>query len=1097
MEWHIYNETFDLSPETIASGSCVGFKRMAVGYPKLHYMRQPAIIQALLQLGLVPATDAHERPRKNLPRGAGGAPVFCQGLPSDLQLRVMQQAFSDPYMSLDDIVALPSQTSAVNLEAVEKVFVESGNADDAMQRLAAMLWEFDREQDTTARGGKGAGLHYAASWFLLYLAREDYILFPRLAQPALALPRFMSPLLWTFFVPKAARELALHLVKHPGEDQWDYTHRALRELILYTNFLRLEVNKFSLAHFMIMKREYTTSDIGGEAIRKGANPLSHGLNRLFDAYLSFHGKVWEDIGPDARYFGGGHRITADNSRDAFSWVEQPKSHKLVLYRKHIGEPPEAFPPHIQEWARELRAILAMYGVQAPGNKLNSLNYWLIFLMKLGDDAPRTWRAVDRERHVNHVGLGAHLTLVDFVRGLDRETRYKILPDLQQAWHLAAVRDGFLGKLTNPIDSKIDTLGLSNGNSGGNRTRRQAMPDDLYQLIITENRRNNYEFARSAVSKSEARSARNVHWRSVSDPNTGQRVEVFWPGLPIMLDMILSHGMRQASAMWADSGEGDGYWVNLETLEYYPNPLPTRTEGRQLGFLRVCQLGPKTEDKVLGMYVAVNKTGPYEVAWVDPETAKAYQDMRAWQTQYIPRRTPMLASRDEIQKLYAGEGTIPEVYPLFRDPESRAGHPPSPATLYAYWAALLEHCEKVFEQTTGRFESCLLSGKPRWDLHSLRVTTISVLLERNVEPWIVAELAGHASVAMTWHYKARDGRKTHAALQKAHEERRLLAIQKLQELGDQPFGSEEDFEARVRDILGPLVKVREDNTGETLLRQQMAEGGGYEMYAHGLCPGGDCASGGVMYKNTYQPVFRPRACSQCRHRVTGPHFLAGLVNRLNSLMVEIKTSMDKEAELNLQIEEIEDQGKGGGGKVIALSALIRRERELRDNLWAEWCAELATIRRCEKEQDNANIGSKLSVLTRQSGEDLKLRLDTVHQLALMHNILTDADIILGASLEVPAGLRERRDVLLLEVARNNNLAPVFYKLAPSRRKVVLQHFGDLLLGHVEGVSDVQRLIDGELTTHELPALEVELEEFVAAIERDSAFQLNQMKPVALP
>ncbi|MFC7688699.1 VPA1269 family protein [Paeniroseomonas aquatica] len=999
-------------------------------------------------------------------------------------------------MSLDDILTLPSQNSVVDIEAIEKAFAECRDADDVMRHLAAMLWDFDRLQDTMALGGRGAGLHYAAPWFLMYLAREDYILFPRLIYPDSLLPRFVAPLLWTFFMPKAARNLALHLVKHPGEDQWTYTRPVLRELFLYTNFFRLETSTIAFAHFVNFKREYTLSETGAEVVREGAGVLSHGLNRLFDAYLNFHGKTWEDVGSDARYFGGGYRITSDNSRDAFSWVEQPKGHKLVLYRKHIGEPPETFPGHIQEWARDLRAILLLYGVQSPANKIDSLNYWLIFLMKLGDDAPRNWCEVERERHINHVGLAVHLTFVDFIRSLDRDTRFRILPDIQQAWHLAAVRDGFLGKLTNPIDPNVDNLGFTDPNSGENRTRRQAMPDDLYQLVIRENRRNNYEFAKSTVSKAGARPARNIHWRSVNDPSTKQRVEVFWPGIPIMLDMILSQGLRQASAMWADSGEGDEFWVNTETLEYYPNPLPMRTLGRQLGFLRVCQLGPKKDDKVLGMYVAVNKTGPYEVAWVDPATATAYQEMRAWQARYTPRRTPTKASRDDIQKLYAGQGTIPEVYPLFRDPESRSGHPPSSTTLYAYWGTLLGHCEKIFEQTTGRFESCLVNGKPRWDLHSLRVTTISILLEHGVEPWIVAELAGHASVTMTWRYKARDGRKTHAALQKIHEERRLLAIQKLQELGDHFIENEDDLDVRLKDILGPFVKFREDNNGETLLRQQMTEGGRYETYAHGLCPGGDCATGGVIYKNAYQPVFRPRACSQCRHRVTGPQFLAGLVNRLNSFMIEIKSSMDTEADLNRQIEEIEDQGKGGGGKVVALGALIRRERELRDNLWGEWCAELATIRQCEKEQDSASKGSNMPLITRQSGEDFKLHLDTVHQMALLHNVLTDSDIILGASLEVPAGLRERRDTLLLEVARNNDLAPVFYKLAPSRRKKALQHFGDLLLGHIDGVSELQQLIDGDLTTRELPALEVELEEFVAAVERDSAHQLDQIKPVAL-
>ena len=251
-----------------------------------------------------------------------------------------------------------------------------------------------------------------------------------------------------------------------------------------------------------------------------------------------------------------------------------------------------------------------------------------------------------------------------------------------------------------------------------------------------------------------------------DPLSNQRTELFWPGVPMILDVILAMGTRFSSARWLDSGEGDDYVVDPATLTLTENPLPSRTKNRAESFLQAHQIGPRETDKVLGMHLAVNKTGPYSVPWVDQATARAFQEMRLWQIQFNPRKSPVRASNSDIQIQYAGEGKIPEVYPIFRDPELRTSFPPTTGAIYNYWGALLGHCEKVVEQKLGHHEPLLVEGKPRWDLHSLRVTTVSTLLEAGIEPWIVSELVGHSSVMMTWHYKDVDPRKTHLALQRA-------------------------------------------------------------------------------------------------------------------------------------------------------------------------------------------------------------------------------------------------------------------------------------------------------------------------------------------
>ena len=200
--------------------------------------------------------------------------------------------------------------------------------------------------------------------------------------------------------------------------------------------------------------------------------------------------------------------------------------------------------------------------------------------------------------------------------------------------------------------------------------------------------------------------------------------------------------------------------------------------------------------------------------------------------------------------------------------------------------------------------------------------------------------------------------------------------------------------------------------------------------------------------------------------------------MNSIMVEIKASMEQEANLNLQAEDFEGQ-EAVAGKLLRLRGLITRERELRDELWAEWCAELTTIRSAEAMQDRQRDVGEQALINGTDLSEASARWETVHQLALFQSVVREGDIIFGASLEVPANLRDRRDAILLEVARNNNLSAFFYRLSPRHRKSALDRFGEILLDNVSDVDGVQGLIDGSISVSELPAFETDVEELIAS------------------
>ena len=320
--------------------------------------------------------------------------------------------------------------------------------------------------------------------------------------------------------------------------------------------------------------------------------------------------------------------------------------------------------------------------------------------------------------------------------------------------------------------------------------------------------------------------------------------------------------------------------------------------------------------------------------------------------------------------------------------------------------------------------------------------------------------------------------SHRQLQKAHERIRQKAIEAVQTLLDSDHeGTEESWHAELKRILGGLITIRTDNVGPAVLRMGRVEGAAHEVFAHGICPGADCTEGGREYKNAFQSVFRARACSRCRFRITGPAFLAGLVHRCNSLMIEIKYSMHKEEELNTEIEKLEDEGKASSGRVVVLRGVVARQREFRDELWEEWCAEMSTIKKSEQLMDAAAEGTTLPVLGGVSVRSAHTRLATIHELSMMHTVLREGNVIMGASLEIPDGLREKRDAILLEIARNNNQSAWFYQMLPRHRHRALDAYGEILLDHVEDAGDIQRLIDGELKLADQPALAMAIQQLV--------------------
>jgi hypothetical protein len=463
-----------------------------------------------------------------------------------------------------------------------------------------------------------------------------------------------------------------------------------------------------------------------------------------------------------------------------------------------------------------------------------------------------------------------------------------------------------------------------------------------------------------------------------------------------------------------------------------------------------------------MFVNTNKTGaPYSVPWIDPELAAHVDRLAKLQATYNSINIPIPARDPDISELYGYSGSVPSVFPLFRNPDYDRHLPVSDGMLSSYWLALLTHCEPIVEKELGYAYPLVNDGKALFDIHALRITTVTVLHESGVPIDIIQALLGHSSVMMTYYYRQVRDAELHRELNKRSAG-----------LGKRTMPDDNELTGQMIDEAIAPIGV-DDPVGLAMLQEhRSAKSAPIDVFAHGVCPGGACDTGGKrLAEGRYAPVFRARACSRCRFRVTGPMFLNGLVHRLNGLMFEIKQSSNKEQQLNAEADIAEDSNKAASH----LRALARRERESSDSLYEEWCAELQTIKACQAVLAKSNGENRLhrALMPARSDFDpdtIDLTFKHVHQFELVQNIVVTTHLIPETQLDLPNGAEERRDNTLYQIVHHNDLDDLLFGLDEKVARRAFDMLGDWLIAKTQDQSQLQAIIEGKLLFKDVPTLQ---------------------------
>ncbi|WP_231727205.1 VPA1269 family protein [Kordiimonas lipolytica] len=853
--------------------------------------------------------------------------------------------------------------------------------------------------------------------------------------------------------------LLSHAIKATRSISKDVPQLTLRSLLLTPDFLKsANPQEFYQSLFEFKKTKNAT-----EVNKKHNYSL---LNRIHSEIGHFFSVPPNEV-VHGDYFGGSARLNSAYSGGLFSWVISPETSKYRTFEKLAGFPcPKAFPEELKHWAMMFREIAPKLKRKTLETYKRSVHLWLIYLLKLkneeGEEFPRDFSELDRNLHIK---LGSpSFTFMQFLTTtpLSSGVKEQAIRDLEKAIKLADSMYN-LDLPAFPISRSIDTFGHKYVKHA--KTVRDSIPRELYDFILAENRKDDFAFARSLR---HSRLGSPLYCRSVFDPSVEMRRNIFFPAVPTLLDFILTSGARSSDARHIDSGEGDGYLVNHKG-ESDENQLLIASTDRQEGVLRSFAAPTISDGRdVLGLHFIDSKTGPYQVPYIDPETAKFLEAMREWQIRYFPITGPLKIMKNrEVQG--GNADMFLETYPLFRDPKNKGRiKTVSAGMLDSYWHNLLVHCENLYLEKTGRKGAFLVDGAPRWNIHAIRVTNITVWLEKGLSPQIVASLVGHKSILMTFYYDSPNTTDVVNAINETHRHFGRKVRQSL-ESDDRP----EQVAAQIFEAIGNTSLETED--ANIALRELVKRRLSPDIFAHGICPGADCSAHPTTPQSQHANVFRPRACSSCRFRITGPAFLSGLVWRYNSLIAECKVSISSEQKIRAKSEEFEQNGEQHRAYKLRLEA-ERLERE-RDHLFKEVTTEFWTIVKCLQIKNKEQ-----GALVIRDQAPLKLIHKEVNDFTLFQNVISGASLHFDADHEVPDSIVMRRNEILKKIARQNNMEELFFKLTDQENCEAMNSLCSL----ISESPYVEQLITGEYKITDLPTLKSQFDQMHTMLERPSLF-----------
>jgi len=569
---------------------------------------------------------------------------------------------------------------------------------------------------------------------------------------------------------------------------------------------------------------------------------------------------------------------------------------------------------------------------------------------------------------------------------------------------------------------------------------------------------------------------------------GGKFKAWFPMYWMQVLTLVSVPSRGRQIAYCDSGEGDAYIPVCHDgkVVWTENEAPLAGITKDQGFIK------RYPGDHCGMFVTSNKTSigyrGYSVPWFPPHLIPWIIKLRRWQEKYNPISRPMpwiectRTNLNESQRIAKGANCF--LFRLFG-----AEEPGSPTNLLTpRLAAALYHSQPrdlPLATLSGPKEK-LTCYSSIYTPHSMRVSLITAYVhEFGLPIEITMKIAGHSSVVMNLYYVKIGS----VELQRRFTEGEKHALQ------NQAFVAQSMIEqGRIDQIKGQLVANSKDAL-ELIYRQKSP--GSYLFRDYGFCPyaGARCDDGGSLGKgDIWHPVpagyLGSQNCIRCRHFVTGPAFIGGLLALGNEISLEVNLQFARYDELQNKAEELRSEIdnhdeleyeliKSGGhfeGRDLGLEVKHRKvlaEAESAakklDVLICDVQASASLIKQIEQvtiiKSESTPQDSLMLIV--QEGHELRLALEETTHFHQLSEVCENAEIYECASANSALTARSQ---LLDKMLENNESPQRMFRLNKDQQLLVGNQIARLLISRLRSWERIDSLIEGRFRLAELVGLE---------------------------
>lgn len=749
-------------------------------------------------------------------------------------------------------------------------------------------------------------------------------------------------------------------------------------------------------------------------------------------------------------------------------------------------------PDMAAWQAPLAAFVASRPTQTKAGVISELNLACDYFLAL-ERPPLSPDRVERVAHIHDASFANQHTLMRHFEkiNLSARRRNQVLSYLREFfswykdWLHAQGYPDVAAAFVNPV---LEHDRFADDDSVG-QTHRTALPGWLLRELRRTLVENDFAFP-----KSDPRS----DWVNVYDSVEGKTVRVWFPGTAVCLAVMLDLPLRSHQARWLDSGAFDETYYDVASGKEVRNPSAKAIKGRRQACIRLLQ-DNHLRERWPGLFVNTNKTAlydgkspvGYEIPYISPELANLLTMVRDWQRRYLPPLSELATYTNDSQHrrefATVDPRKMPKIAPLFLDPKSTSmNRPVSRAKVANLWLRVLSETEQRIERERGvKLELTTVNdqGERVWkyDLHTLRVSGISAMIENGVPLEVVSQfVAGHASLVMTLWYLKFAPEKLRDMLDTA----RAKAEAEGDFIGGADFA--EHLETFSPFLLSQNAAQRADGA-DVAFAALKAHTGIWTINTDGICPGASCSTGGAReaHGTEYGPVPGGRRCGLCRYWITGPAFMLGQVAQANVLIYEIRKKGLELKEAKDQLIDLEDSGQLTRARQ-ARHRIECMERDLALDL-TEWQSRYAYARTSSElltAYDQAQKGvtgcsaNKPALLTGNTAEELQVILQETDEFILLEHLTQMGEVLPGFKSREAI---QEKSLILSRVLAVNGLPPFLLTLDPKKSELASNLFSEMLLTYVSA-QDVPKVLSGEIPLAAIPNLKESVAQLAVTLER---------------